>query len=243
MFFLKKLITSLIIPPGVFVILLLLIAFLVRRTSRKVYVLSLFGAVILYLLSVGPVKDLLLLPLEREYDRPSRLDADAIVVLGGGVYGSGTLTGASVKRLMGGYILHRRTGLPLILSGGAPTGGKREAYYMKKLLVNIGADPEKIYTDQESRDTYENALYVRKICKDLGCRRVLLVTSAFHMGRSVMVFRKVGLEVIPYPVDYRYGGIYNIYSLLPGPGTLDNSSLAIREYIGRVYYSLLMLFR
>ncbi len=243
MFFLKKLITSLIIPPGVFVVLFLLIAFLAKKNSRRVYIASLVGAILLYLLSIGPVKDLLLLPLEREYERPSSLDADAIVVLGGGVYGSGTLMGASVRRLMGGYILHRQTGLPLILSGGAPTGGKRESFYMKKLLLSIGADPGNIYTDQESRDTYENALYVKRICQEIGCTRVILVTSAFHMGRSVMVFRKLGFEVVPYPVDYRYGGNYSLYSLLPRAGSLVNSSIAIKEYIGRVYYYLIMLFR
>ncbi len=243
MFFLKKLITSLIIPPGVFIVLFLLIAFFARKNSKKIYTASLAGAVLLYLLSIGPVKDLLLMPLEREYKKPSSLYADAIVVLGGGVYGSGTLKGASVRRLMGGYILHRKTGLPLILSGGAPTGGKKEALYMKELLLSIGADPGNIYTDQESRDTYENALYVKRICKEIGCARVILVTSAFHMGRSVMVFKKLGFEVVPYPVDYRYGGIYNLYSFLPGAGSLVNSSIAIKEYIGRVYYYLIMLFR
>ncbi len=237
MFFLKKLISYFILPPGIFVVLLLVIGVLSKR-NKAVRFLALSGALVLYLISTEPVKDLLYIPLERIYPVPDRVEGNAIVVLGGGVYGTGHLKGSSFKRLITGYKLHKDTGLPLILAGGSATGTVPEAVVMLRVLKELGADEKKIFIDDRSRDTRENALYTREICQRIGCSKVTLVTSAFHMKRAVEIFRKVGLEVQPYPTDFRTDLKYTVYSIFPKSGAFEDSAIAIREYIGIVFYKL-----
>ncbi len=236
MFFLKKFISYLILPPGVFVIAFLLIALLSKKgIVRK---LSLISALALYLISTEPIKDALIYPLESEFKRANPKEAQAIVVLGGGVYNSGYLKSSSYKRLITAFLLHRETGLPIILSGGASIERIPEAKIMKQLLREFGVEEDMIYAEVKSRDTKENALYVKNLCKKIGCDTVLLVTSAFHMGRSMESFRKAGLKVLPYPTDFRFDGRYNLYSLFPKYSALYDSTIAIREHIGRLFYRM-----
>lgn len=237
MFFLKKLISYLILPPGIYIALFLLIGVFSRK-KRIVYIPAVVGALSLYLISVEPFKDLLFYPLERAYPRPKEVKGDAIVVLGGGAYNSGYLKASSYKRLITAFLLHRRTGRPLILSGGAAIGVIPEAKIMKELLLEFGVDEEDIYADLRSRDTRENALYVKEICGRIGCKGITLVTSAFHMKRAVRVFEKAGLKVQPYPTDFKFEGRYNLYSLFPKYSVFYDSSIAIREYIGLIFYAL-----
>ncbi|EDP74763.1 YdcF family protein [Hydrogenivirga sp. 128-5-R1-1] len=237
MFFIKKLISYLILPPGIFIALFLLIAVLSRK-RKLIYVPALAGALALYLISVEPFKDVLFYPLESPFKTPKRIRGDVIVVLGGGAYNSGYLKASSYKRLIAGFLLHRRTGKPLILSGGAAIGVIPEAKVMKELLLEFGVEEKDIYADLRSRDTYENAKYVRNICEKIGCRSITLVTSAFHMRRALMVFKKTGLEVQPYPTDLKFEGRYNLYSAFPKYSVFYDSSIAIREYVGLLFYSL-----
>ncbi|MEN3027967.1 MAG: YdcF family protein [Aquificaceae bacterium] len=162
-FFLKKLFGFLLLPPTLFILLFLLLAILSKR--RVVSLLSLLGALTLYMLSVEPVKDMLYRPLEKAHPVPQRLEVDAIVVLGGGSYKTGILKEDSMKRLLTGFLLHREHGLPIILSGGASLGSLPEAEVMKQLLEELGVDRKSIITEARSRDTYENALYVKEICR------------------------------------------------------------------------------
>ncbi len=237
MFFLKKFISYLILPPGIFIALFILIA-LTCRKKKGIYLLSLAGALSMYLISIEPFKDLLFYPLESRYKVPEHIKGDVIVVLGGGAYNSGYLKASSYKRLITGFLLHRRTGKPIILSGGAAIGVIPEAKIMRELLLEFGVDEGSIYADQNSRDTWENALYVKKICERIGCESITLITSAFHMRRALMVFRKAGFDVQPYPTDFKFEGRYNLYSLFPKYSVFYDSSIAIREYIGLIFYKL-----
>jgi len=234
-FFLKKLISYFLIPPGSFILLMLAVAFLGKGWARR---LACIGAIALYLLSVEPVKDALLYPLEKSYGVPDKITGDVIVVLGGGTYNSGYLKASSYKRLVTGYILHRQTGMPLILSGGSATKNVSEAEVMRRLLFEMGVKERYVFVDVRSRDTAENALYVKEICEKLGCKRIVLITSAFHMRRAVRVFKKAGLDVLPYPTDHRFEGSYNLYSLFPKYSVFSDSSTAVREYLGILFYAL-----
>ncbi|WP_457601314.1 YdcF family protein [Hydrogenivirga sp.] len=235
MFFLKKFISYLILPPGVFIALLMFIAVLSRK-RKVVYIPAVAGAISLYLISIEPFKDLLVYPLESPFKPPRVVRGDFIVVLGGGAYNSGYLKASSYKRLITGFLLHRRTGKPLILSGGASIGTIPEAKVMKELLLEFGVEERDIYADLRSRDTFENAKYVNEICRRAGCKSITLVTSAFHMRRALHVFRKTGLEVQPYPTDFKFEGRYNLYSAFPKYSVFYDSSIAIREYVGLLFY-------
>ncbi|AAC07762.1 YdcF family protein [Aquifex aeolicus] len=237
MFFLKKLISYFILPPGIYVIAFLFISFLSKGKFLRRF--ALLCALSLYLISVEPIKDLLIYPLENYYKKPEVLKGDAIVVLGGGVYNNGRLKASSFKRLITGFLLYKELKKPIILSGGASINVIPEAKVMKELLRSFGVPEEDIYTDVRSRDTFENAKFVKEMCeKLLKCKEVILVTSGFHMPRAVGVFKKAGLEVIPYPTDLKFEGKYNVYSLFPKYSVFYDSSIAIREYIGLLFYKL-----
>jgi uncharacterized SAM-binding protein YcdF (DUF218 family) len=235
MFFLKKLITHFILPPGLLVIVFVLLGILTKRKLAKLIAFSF--ALFVYLLSIEPIKDVLYKPLEEAYPVPSKPEGDAIVILGGGAYNTGILKEDSTKRLLTGFVLHKQTNLPIILSGGASIGALPEAEVMKGLLLTLGVDKGKIHTDVNSKDTEENAQEVKKLCERLRCRRVVLVSSAYHMRRAVLSFQKVGLEVVPYPTDFKRDMRYNLYSLLPKMGVFADSYKALREYLGLVWYS------
>jgi uncharacterized SAM-binding protein YcdF (DUF218 family) len=235
MFFLKKLIAYFILPPGLLVIAFAVLGILTKRKLAKFIAFSF--ALFVYLLSIEPIKDVLYKPLEEAYPVPSKPEGDAIVILGGGAYNTGILKEDSTKRMLTGFVLHKQTSLPIILSGGASIGALPEAEIMKGLLLTLGVDKGKIYTDVNSKDTEENAQEVKKLCERLGCRRVVLVTSAYHMRRAVLAFQKAGLEVVPYPTDFKRDMKYNLYSLLPKMGVFADSYKALREYLGLVWYS------
>jgi len=235
MFFLKKLITHFILPPGLLVIVFVLLGILTKRKLAKLIPFSF--ALFVYLLSIEPIKDVLYKPLEEAYPVPSKPEGDAIVILGGGAYNTGILKEDSTKRLLTGFVLHKQTNLPIILSGGASIGALPEAEIMKELLLTLGVDKSKIHTDVNSKDTEENAQEVKKLCERLRCRRVVLVSSAYHMRRAVLSFQKAGLEVVPYPTDFKRDMRYNLYSLLPKMGVFADSYKALREYLGLVWYS------
>ncbi len=236
-FFLKKLLSLILLPPTLFIILFLIIAVISKR--RVVSLLAFFGAFGLYLLSVEPVKDMLYKPLEEAYPVPREVQADALVVLGGGSYNTGILKEDSMKRLLTGFILHKRYGLPIILSGGASIGKLPEAEVMKQVLEELGVDKKEIITEVRSRDTLENAKYVKEICKERNFKKIVLITSAYHMRRAVETFRRAGLETIPYPTDFKQDKSYNLYSFIPRMSALNDSYKALREHLGGLAYSML----
>lgn len=236
-FFLKKLFSFLILPPALFILLFLTIFFLSKR--RLINLLALFGALSLYLLSVEPVKDALYKPLEDKYPVPQSVDVDALVVLGGGSYNTGILKEDSMKRLLTGFILHKKYGLPIILSGGASVGRLPEAEIMKQLLEELGVDRRSIITEVRSRDTYENALYVKEICQQHGFKKIALITSAYHMPRAMETFKSVGLDVLPYPTDFKQDKKYTLYSFIPRISVLNDSYKALREHLGLLAYGIL----
>ena len=237
MFLAKKLLSSLILPPGVYSAALFIVAILYRK-NKKLSAILFMLALSSYLLATELVRDLLFYYLEKDFRESSKLNANIIVVLGGGVYSSGHLKGSSYKRLITAYMLHRKTGKPLVLSGGSVSGRFPEAEVMKNLLIDIGVDPKAIYTDVSSRNTYENAKFVKEICSVLGCKNIILVTSAFHMKRALSVFKKAGLSALPYATDFRYDGRYTVYSLIPRADVFFDSSTALREYVALLFYSI-----
>ncbi|WP_448587376.1 YdcF family protein [Thermocrinis sp.] len=237
MFFLKKLIVYVILPPGLFILVFLIIGFLSRK-NKLIRFISFSSALLLYSLSIEPVKDLLYKPLETAYPTPSKPKGDAIVILGGGAYRTGILKEDSTKRLLAGFILHKQMELPLILSGGASMNTLPEAEIMRSMLLTLGVDKSKVYAEVKSRDTEENAEQVKVLCQKLKCQRVILITSAYHMKRAVLSFKKEGLEVVPYPTDFKRDLRYNLYSFLPKISVLADSYKALREYLGLLWYSI-----
>ena len=131
--------------------------------------------------------------------------------------------------------LQKAKDLPVLLSGGTILkGDANESEIEKRMLLSLGVPENKIFMDDKSRNTAENAAFSRQICEHQGWKKPILVTSAFHMPRSVRFFTRQGLDVTPYPCDYHTSAATNWsgYSIVPQSFYLFNSCLAIKEYVG-----------
>jgi uncharacterized SAM-binding protein YcdF (DUF218 family) len=114
-----------------------------------------------------------------------------------------------------------------------------EASGAKRLWLELGVPPERIIIEDKSRNTDENARFTFALLHPKPGQHYLLVTSAYHMPRTVGLFRKAGFDVVPYPVDYRTRG--NWADLEPGglaSEGLAHVDLAMREWTGLVMYRL-----
>ncbi len=245
-FLLKKTLSAMLLPPGIFV-LLLVVAILFLKKRLRTFLLAL--VVLLYVFSIEPVKDLFLLPLENAYPMPSWSNlqrVDAIVVLGGGALdnapdldGEGSISADSLARVLGSYRLHATLRKPIIVAGGTIFGKKPESELSKKYLLMLGVKEQDILTEAMSKDTRENALFVRDICQKRNWTRIALVTSAFHMKRAVILFKPFFTDIVPYPTDYKSARVgYNFGSFLPSASNMAEISAAFKEYLGIIYYTL-----
>ena len=109
-----------------------------------------------------------------------------------------------------------------------------EGYILKKKAVSLGV-PGEIIVTEKAKNTYEESIAVSKLIPNN--TSIILVTSAFHMERSKYLFEKQGFLVTPYPVDFKaYIQKHTIMSFLPKLEALYQTSLFIRESIGRLYY-------
>jgi uncharacterized SAM-binding protein YcdF (DUF218 family) len=112
----------------------------------------------------------------------------------------------------------------------------------------MGVPKQAIWLEDQSQNTYENALNCASLLKSRGITRVILVTSAMHMPRSVALFRKQGIEPIPAPSDFtvteegwkELGSTPEavLVNILPNAGSLNLTSSALKEYIGLLTYHL-----
>ncbi|MBT5007667.1 MAG: YdcF family protein [Halieaceae bacterium] len=169
--------------------------------------------------------------------------ADAIVVLGGATRGdtywsSMADLNAAADRLTHAVSLYKAKKAPLVLlSGGSTTGSRSEAEQLRDYMVLMGLPDRALLMERQSLDTQQNARYSALILQGRDVRRILLVTSAYHMSRAVPLFERQGFEVIPAPTDYqRLVGKPAVPRWLPTADDLWRSTAAIKEYVGFLYY-------
>jgi len=175
---------------------------------------------------------------------PQKQPADAIVVLGGGSYlgapeyGMDTVGDDTLVRLRYAAVLQRRTGKPVLVSGGKPQGNETsEAQQMKIVLEQEFNIPVK-WTEGDSNNTLENARLSYGKLEPLGVRRIYLVTQAWHMPRSAGTFRAAGFEVVPAPTAYSTLGKPGLLDFLPSAEALRDSQHFMHELIGLLWYRL-----
>lgn len=247
----NRVVESLLLPPGLVVVVLLLAALPLWRRRRAARVVVWLALLLLYLASVPATANWLIQSLEQRY--PARTPdalltegAGAIVVLGAGrypdapEYGSDTVSEHALVRLRYAAYLHRRTGLPVLVTGGSTMGQPLpEAQLMgDSLRDDFGI--ESVWTEPRSRTTAENARLSAEALAHRGVYRVLLVTHALHMARAEGVFQRAGLEVVaaptgfhqPHPLDRGFT------AWLPRVEALRRTNQALHEYLGMLWYAL-----
>jgi uncharacterized SAM-binding protein YcdF (DUF218 family) len=198
---------------------------------------------LLYLLSTPLAADSLLQELETP---PGRNlfdnDAQAIVVLGGGTYydapeyGNHTVGRYTLERIRYAAQLHRITGKPILVTGGATLGnGSSEAAQMRTVLEKEFQVPVK-WMEGAAGNTHENAYKSFAILKRDGISRIALVTHAWHMPRAEREFEQAGFKVIPAATAYTTRYKTDIFAFIPTAGALQRSSLFFHEVIGMLWY-------
>ena len=247
-FFFVKVLGNLVVPPGGIIILGVLGLMLFPFARRLAALLLLATVMLLYGLSTAFVAG----ALERSlYEHPALApdaqvsEAGAIVVLGAGSYrdppeyeGSYTVGRLTLERLRYAASLHRRTGLPLLVTGGKTfPGTPAEASAMALSLKDdfgIGVR----FVEDRSRNTAENAALSAELLAPAGISRVVLVTHATHMRRAVESFEKQGLGVVPAPTVFTGLAPAGAAAWLPTASSLYRSALALHEHVGLLWYRL-----
>jgi uncharacterized SAM-binding protein YcdF (DUF218 family) len=241
------------VQPLNLAIFLVLIGLVAGRFRRRRIMLAGtgLGAAILFLSAWTSLGALMLHPLEERFARPLNPPASVagIIVLGGGFEGAINLARGGYElnsagdRFVETAVLSRRyPDAKVLVSGG--TGalvleGEADATTAERLLTGLGVAPERLILENRSRNTEENARFSSELAKPAAGETWLLVTSAFHMPRAMALFRKAGFEVVAWPTDYRTSGREGAGFFRDNPiDALQNTSLALREWLGLIAYRL-----
>jgi uncharacterized SAM-binding protein YcdF (DUF218 family) len=220
------------------------------RFARAGRVLMAGAILVLAAGMLTPLGALLLQPLEDRFPPPpADIPAPAgIIVLGGAVdaerseaRGQIFLTSDGSRLITAVELARRYPAARLVFTGGLGTfrEGPPEAVSARKLWLSLGVPEERMTFEAKSRNTWENAVFTRDLIKPKPGETWLLVTSAWHMPRSVGIFRRLGIDVIPYPVAYRTFGDERDFwvstSMIDKVIMLDSG---VREWAGLLAYRL-----
>ncbi len=250
MLLLSKAVSQLLLPPGG----LLLLGFVGLVFWKRVWGrgVVLFSFALLWLLSTEPVRDLLTSPLEFQYPvldvSKVPVQGATIVLLGGGIYenapeydGRDELGRYAMMRTVYAADVARKTGLDIYASGGSPLTqeAEPEGEIMRHWLLKLGMAEDSVFAERVANNTWENASHMKKLLSGKGIRTVVLVTSAWHMPRAAWCFESHGFEVVSAPTDFISGQApYDLRSYLPGWMMLNDSALALHEYLGVFWYRI-----
>jgi len=203
----------------------------------------------LLLAGLSPLGNALILPLESRFAAASPPAVTGIIVLGGtydsevtNQRGQMALNESGERILALGDLARRYPQARIIYSGGGSSftpDTTPEATLVERTAPALGLDPARIEYERASLNTYENAAFSKVMARPQADETWLLVTSAFHMPRSMGVFRQVGFDVLPYPVDYRTAGTNSLLRPFGFVGEgLRRTDIAAKEWIGLVAYYL-----
>jgi uncharacterized SAM-binding protein YcdF (DUF218 family) len=208
------------------------------------------SVVLLAIFGYSPIGVWLMYSLESRFPAWdfSRGAPDGIVVLGGAIdpdlsaaHGVPVLGGGMDRVIIAAGLARRYPNLRILYSGGNPNliadAGAKEADFALTVFETLGISRERVLIERLSRNTQENAEFAKAMISPKPGDRWLLITSAFHMPRSVGVFRKAGFLIEPFPVDWRVGGRSDLFQFAPsaleGLGRVDTG---VREWIGLTAY-------
>ena len=233
--------------PLFFSPLFLLVAFAALAIWIRCRRLAILALASLLILSLPVVADSLWRVIEQQALRPavsSAPHAQALVVLGGmtvdirGEEGFETEWNENADRFWTGLELFKAGKAPrlFLMAGRLPweKSQKTEGEWLRAKAIEFGVPEKQIWLSPEVQNTQQEA---QAVAKELPGGTILLVTSAFHMPRARALFEAQGLNVLPFPVDFRVvENDTTILDFLPSAGALATTTSAMRELLGRTYY-------
>ena len=250
-FYLSKTLWTVISPDSLFVIALSLslLLFLLRQTKKAIFLLAILTASTLFL-SIFPVGDWLLYPLESRFQHNPELpeQVDGIIVLGGSVIPDRSVewqqleTNRYHERLSSFIKLAQKyPDARLLFTGGnsdTDSSKPTEAEIAKNYFLEAGISSQRLLIEDKARNTFENAMYSRELAGPQANETWIMITTAYHMPRAIGAFCRQNWRVIAYPVDHQ-----TLPSRLYQPGYsliwhANHLVMASHEWIGLLYYYL-----
>ena len=242
MIYLHKILPFFVSPLGIILLLLIISLFSKKRFFA-------FVALIILIASTNPlIGNYLMKRLEHPYQPlpiSSIKENDAIMVLGGMIDKVGSIKYTAYEfsdpdRFFAGIDLIKNSKADKLIFAGSQlpwaNNWEPEGNILKSKAISLGV-PGVILVTEKVKNTYEESLALAKLISKKSS--IILVTSAYHMQRSKYLFEKQGFDVIPYPVDFKSSNSkVSIMSFLPKVEAFCETSLYIRENIGRLYYKL-----
>jgi uncharacterized SAM-binding protein YcdF (DUF218 family) len=254
MFFYLSKIVWFLLQPSTLLIFIFVIGFIFYHIGRKrLGIRILIAAVAIYTIAgLSPLANALMISLEYHYPKAEIRNAghiDGLIILGGvvdtlvtGSHEEIALNEAAERLTEASALAYRFPNARIVISGGDGAiiyRSSDEAGVAKRFFTRIGIDPARIALETESRNTWQNAVFTKKLIDPKPGERWLLITSAFHMRRAMGCFRAAGFDVIPWPVDFRTRGTQDLLRFLPSPSTAwRRIDLASKEWIGLIAYYL-----
>ena len=242
MIYLHKILPIFVLP--IMLVIIVILIGLIKNKKKLIYI----AIGVLYIISTPIFSNNFFKLVEgSEYRKPiSAIDsADAIVVLSGmleinEVGDSTYIEWGDPDRFFGGIALFKAgKAQKLVFTGGKmpwDKAKKTEGEVLKEYAISNGIASEKIFVTKDVENTADEAVAVKELISP--SKRIILVTSAFHMYRAKRLFEKEGFEVNAYKVDYKtaWENVTTIMDFLPSAGNLAMTEGGIRELLGRIFY-------
>jgi uncharacterized SAM-binding protein YcdF (DUF218 family) len=252
-FILSKTLGLLLLPTnfliGLGLIGAILLATRFESAGRKLVIVC---ALMLAICGFSPLGNWVLYPLESRFPPwdATKGAPDGIVVLGGSIdpelsaaHGVPVFKAAADRLIAAAALARQYPNARVVFSGGSANliwdDAAEEADYATTVFESLGISRQRLTIERRSRNTQENAEYSKALAAPKAGERWLLVTSAYHMPRSVGLFRKAGFAVEPYPVDWHTGGRADLLKFsIRGTDGLDSLDTGIREWMGLAAYRI-----
>ena len=253
MFYFVSKIVWFFLTPSNLMVTLALVGLWLMRGKRAVFGarLAVGGAIGLFVAGLSPLANALILPLEERFPayRDNGVPVAGFIVLGGtfdteatNARGQMALNETGERIIALGELARRYPAARIVYAGGGSEftpDTTPEATLVENTASSLGVAPARMAYDRQSLNTFENAVYAKKVAQPQPGERWLVVTSAFHMPRTIGVFRKVGFDVVAYPVDYRTAGSVSLLRSFAFVGEgLRRTEIAAKEWIGLLSYRL-----
>lgn len=251
-FTLSKIFWTLVVPSNLLILLATLgVTMVLVGVWRPAILALLLGIGGLVIAGFSPLANYLVSPLEERFPPfvPDSRPVDGIILLGGSEVPDIAITrnvpainDAGERVIVFSALARTYPEAQLVFSGGSGSLGDdapMEGRAVREVFKDVGIDPERVLYEDRSRNTAENARFVRAKIDPKPGARWLLVTSAFHMPRAMGAFRAAGFPVIAVPVDYRTTGPEGLATpFLRASEGLDLTDIAAKEWVGLTAYYL-----
>lgn len=253
MFFIVSKMLGFFVEPSNFIatICTIGIALVLLNRQRAGTLLVSFGVLLFLVFGYSPISNVLMLTLTERFPKwqDDGRAPDGVIVLGGAIDADSSAARGSLEingsgeRVTAMLELARRYPNARIVFTGGPSSlfetTLSEAPLAGDLLKRFGVAADRIVLENDSRTTEENAAFTARLVKPKPGERWLLVTSAWHMPRSIGVFRKAGFDVEAYPVDWRTRGWVDATETFDTASSgLGRADAALHEWVGLVSYWL-----